>query len=1081
MSINVKKRNTKSEPYMVSKIKQVISWACERTEVNPLELESKFDDFITDGISTTHIHDNLIYHAQSLATAASPDWVIVAGRLQTMKLWKETCAYDMEFYDYIQLMKTKGHYSHPAIDSYSKEEIDELGKEIKQDRDLLHSYGSVITAMKKYLSPGECIQQMFMVNSMIMAYVEQKETRIDVIKKFYEKLSSRKISLATPWLSNLRDNGNISSCFIIAVDDSIDSITNNWRNAAFISKLGGGLGIDLSRIRAKGATIGKVKQASGGVCGWAKTFNEIAVNVDQCFHEDTLIETVTGPKHIKDIVVKSDLVLTHDGTFSTVEKLLSNRSKKLVSRKITTSAGEVIVTESHPVLVVNGNINDKTDLEILHSLKTNNDLHWKWKNVADLEVNDKIITVIHQPTTRVASTTNNEVNIKVPTFDEVNDINSEILRFNFDSLSLNTVMAVTEAVKTSTKVYDLLMADSNKSYVVTELGVVHNGGKRAGAFTVSLPIWHRDIEDFLEIQSETGDQRKKAHDIFPQIAIHDLYMEAIKANGDWYTFCPHEVKVVLGFDLYGCSSEVFEDRYNQSLAAYKAKKLTNVGKYNAKDFMKRIMRTQFETGLPYLFFVDTANKTNPNKHEGHIPCGNLCQESFSNVVPDKYAHTCNLASLVVGRMESIDEVIETARIATRMLDNGIYLTASPVTISESHNNRYRTIGVGIQGLHDYLALNYTNYSDLNSIAKLAEAIEYGCVVESIELSKERGSYPAFEGSMWQTGERVESFKQNSVNNFNWDKVQQDINAYGIRNSQLTSPAPNCQAADNPVLVYDGTQSIVSSTLYDVLDSYDIDTARIEEEGIPMWINLDSPIAVPTYEGKSFVHRIWYNGLSEQVFSFTFSDGSTYEYTGNHKLLISNDHDAEEWVECKDIEVGSRLLSRNLNAYVSIDDKQIKTSVHTYDFEVKNMHHYLMSNGIVSHNTSTSIFMDAAAGVMPVYSAFFREDNSTGKFPVASMHLTMNPLCYSKTFGKHDQVKLTEAVGKLQQFIDTGISAEYLFDQNVPNFTAKMLFDTIMAAWENKTKSVYYIRSIKRGSTIDELLGIKDDGCVSCAG
>lgn len=503
---------------------------------------------------------------------------------------------------------------------------------------------------------------------------------------------------------------------------------------------------------------------------------------------------------------------------------------------------------------------------------------------------------------------------------ELKNINNEKLVLDFDSLKIRTVIDVQEAA-TSEVVYDLVV-DTNANYHVANFGLVHNGGKRAGAFTVSVPVWHRDIEDFLEIQSENGDQRKKAHDIFPQIAVHDLYMEAVKSGEDWHTFCPHEVKTVLGFELYGCSNETFNMRYLQAVDAYKAKKLKLVSKYNAKDFLKKIMRTQFETGLPYLFFVDTANRTNPNKHEGHIPCGNLCQESFSNVVPDQYAHTCNLASLVVGRLKTLDEVMYTARMTARILDNGISLTLPPIAISKEHNNRYRTIGIGIQGLHDYLALNYTTYNDLDTIAKLAETIEYGAILESVELAKTRGAYPAFQGSMWQTGEMLSNFGSYSKCGYNWEELQKDIATHGVRNSQHFSPAPN---------------------------------------------------------------------------------------------------------------------------------------------------------------TSSSIFMDAGAGVMPVYSAFFREDNSTGKFPVSAMHLKSNPLCYSKTFGKHSQVDLTKAVGALQKFIDTGISAEYLFDQNNVDFSAKTLYDTIIAAWENGTKSVYYVRSIKKGSSIEDLLGIKDEGCVGCSG
>src|SRR5690606_15353101 len=161
--------------------------------------------------------------------------------------------------------------------------------------------------------------------------------------------------------------------------------------------------------------------------------------------------------------------------------------------------------------------------------------------------------------------------------------------------------------------------------------------------------------------------------------------------------------------------------------------------------------------------------------------------------------------------------------------NGIALTQSPIDISKDHNDRYRTIGVGIQGLHDYLALNYTNYSDLTTLSKLAESIEYGCVLESVELAKTRGSYPAFSGSMWHTGERIESFKRNSSAGYDWDLVQSEINTYGIRNSQLTSPAPNCQDGNNPVKIYNGLNNIVDMSLYDLLDENGVDVVRIEQE------------------------------------------------------------------------------------------------------------------------------------------------------------------------------------------------------------------------------------------------------------
>lgn len=387
MTITVTKRNLKTEPYMVSKIKQVIEWACEGLDVNHLVLESKFDDFVKDRISTSHIHDNLIHHAQSLASPDSTDWVLVAGRLATMRRWKDTKAYDQEFGDFIKNMQTAGYYTHPAINLYSPAEIETFGKAIVQANDLTHSYGSTLTANKKYLLPGECIQHMFMVNSMIIASVEEPENRVKYTLEFYKLLSERKISLATPWLSNLRANGNISSCFIIAVDDSIDSITENWKNAAFISKLGGGLGIDLSRIRAKGATIGKTKDASGGVCGWAKTFNEIAVNVDQCFHEDTLVSTNTGLTKISQIS-KGDKVLTNDNTYCQVNAILPSTSNEN-SYEVVTTAGAVISTGVHPVLIAKG-AHGLNDDEVIAGLKSGS-IPYCWVDVSDLKEGDKVI------------------------------------------------------------------------------------------------------------------------------------------------------------------------------------------------------------------------------------------------------------------------------------------------------------------------------------------------------------------------------------------------------------------------------------------------------------------------------------------------------------------------------------------------------------------------------------------------------------------------------------------------------------------------------------------------------------------
>jgi len=723
--VNVKKRDGDVEEFSTDKIKNVINWACSGLDVNPLELESKISTLNQEGITTVEIHDNVIHHAQTLARAEVPDWVYVAGRLNTMKLWKDTRAYEMEFKAFVSDMKDSGKYIHPNIFSYTDSDLDYLEDFIEQENDLNHSYGSTLTASKKYLLEGECLQHMFMVNAMIIF----KGQPLERVVELYNALSQRKVSLATPWLSNLRSNGNISSCFIISINDNSESIANAIESAINISRMGGGLGIYLGNLRAEGSEIAGRQGAAKSVNLAAKVFNDIALWFDQ-------------------------------------------------------------------------------------------------------------------------------------------------------------------------------------------------GGKRAGAFTLALPIWHNDIEDFLEIQSEVGDLRNKAYDIFPQVCIPDLFMEKdLSDDKTWYTFCPHEV-AKFGINLNTYKDE-FRKNYNKAVTLAEQGMLQVFTKHDTRNLIKSyIMRTQFETGLPYIAFTDRMNEFNPSSHIGNIPCANLCVEQYAVVEADEYAHTCNLASIVAGRMESQEDFIYYSGLLTEVLDAGIELTSPPTKESEAHNNKFRTIGIGIQGLADYLALQGSNYHDMKLIRSVAELIEYGAVKKSVELAADKGSYPFFDGSKWQSGELVDNFKRHSVLSLDWDALQLGINKYGIRNSQLTSPAPN---------------------------------------------------------------------------------------------------------------------------------------------------------------TSTSVLMDAAAGVLPVYSAFFREDNDNGKYPVSCMHLKDNPLGYSKTFRHYDQTVIAEAVGELQKFVDTGISSEYLFDHNKENFKAKDLYDLIHAAWKYRTKTVYYIRHIKKGETVDDLLGIKDEGCVGCSG
>jgi ribonucleoside-diphosphate reductase alpha chain len=321
---------------------------------------------------------------------------------------------------------------------------------------------------------------------------------------------------------------------------------------------------------------------------------------------------------------------------------------------------------------------------------------------------------------------------------------------------------------------------------------INQAGKRKGAGTVALPIWHNDIMDFLDIQTEVGDPRSKSFDIQPQVCFPDLFMQKLEDNPqqEWLTVCPHEVKEKLDIILPNMYNDDFVNAYREIEKAVGDGILKVFTKYKVIDLWRKYLQVFFEKGRPYAGFMCKVNRDNPNKHDGFIYCLNLCVESFSNTKPDVYHHTCSLASLVVGRI-AVNELSNKASSLTRLLNNGMMITKAPVVESENHLRDYRTIGVGIQGLADILAREWKSYEDLDFITEVCERIQYGCVRESIQMAKEYSPYPKFKGSRWDVGDIFDEYHKNSVcPDLDWLEQKQLCKQYGIYNSQLTSPAPN---------------------------------------------------------------------------------------------------------------------------------------------------------------------------------------------------------------------------------------------------------------------------------------------------
>lgn len=336
-------------------------------------------------------------------------------------------------------------------------------------------------------------------------------------------------------------------------------------------------------------------------------------------------------------------------------------------------------------------------------------------------------------------------------------------------------------------------------------------GRRKGGASVTLDIWHKDLYEFIDIRTNNGDDRRKAHDIFPAVSIPDIFMERLINRQEFSLFDPHEVEKLMGFSLEDYYDK--DDKHKEFSERYKLcendNRLTKIT-VSALDIMKKIMKSAVETGTPFIFFRDTVNRANPNSHAGMIYGSNLCHEIAQNMCETKYVSeeivtkdgetrvisvaspgdmvTCNLNSINLGKV-SFEELKENVPLQIRMLDNVITLNMFPVPDAEVTSLKYRAIGLGVSGYHHYLAKNaiaWENEKHIEEADRLFEEIAYNAIKASMELAKEKGAYKEFNGSKWQTGEY---FDERGYDSERWQELKKDVIKYGLRNGYIMAVAP----------------------------------------------------------------------------------------------------------------------------------------------------------------------------------------------------------------------------------------------------------------------------------------------------
>lgn len=346
--------------------------------------------------------------------------------------------------------------------------------------------------------------------------------------------------------------------------------------------------------------------------------------------------------------------------------------------------------------------------------------------------------------------------------------------------------------------------------VVNDTAVaVNQGGKRKGAVCAYLETWHMDIEEFLELRKNTGDDRRRTHDMNTANWIPDLFMKRVFDDGKWTLFSPSEVP-----DLHDLTGKAFEERYEYYEALTEYGKIKLFKTIQAKDLWRKMLSMLFETGHPWLTFKDPCNLRSPQQHVGVVHSSNLCTEITLNTNADEIA-VCNLGSvnlpnhIVDGKLDTA-KLEKTIRVAVRMLDNVIDINYYSVPQARNSNFKHRPVGLGIMGFQDALYLQHIPYGSDAAVEfadRSMEAVSYYAIQASCDLADERGSYSTFDGSLWSKGilpldsqqilieARGQKYIDVDLNEtLDWAPIRERVKK-GIRNSNIMAIAPTATIAN----------------------------------------------------------------------------------------------------------------------------------------------------------------------------------------------------------------------------------------------------------------------------------------------
>jgi len=347
--------------------------------------------------------------------------------------------------------------------------------------------------------------------------------------------------------------------------------------------------------------------------------------------------------------------------------------------------------------------------------------------------------------------------------------------------------------------------------VVNDTAVaVNQGGKRKGAVCSYLETWHVDIEEFLELRKNTGDDRRRTHDMNTANWVPDLFMKRVFEGKPWTLFSPNDTP-----DLHDLFGKAFEEKYEHYESLTQSGEIEFYKKVDAGELWKKMLSMLFETGHPWVTFKDACNLRSPQQHTGVVHSSNLCTEITLNTSQEEIA-VCNLGSVNLthhlkdGKLDQ-EKLEQTINTAIRMLDNVININYYAVGAAENSNMKHRPIGLGIMGFHDSLYMLKIPYATDEAVEfadRSMEAVSYYAIKASSNLAKERGTYSSYEGSLWSKGvlpiDSVAYLKENRGDSYaevdqstslDWDSLRELVLSQGMRNSNVMAIAPTATIAN----------------------------------------------------------------------------------------------------------------------------------------------------------------------------------------------------------------------------------------------------------------------------------------------